>query len=228
MIINMLRKILSLLFIFNCSITFGQSTIQQLFNSEGWELIDKYDNGSEFSVKSLDGKHLEAVMIANIVPLDAQTVLEVVYDIDNYDEIFLSSQQVSTTVLKSTARFTDAYQHLPVPIPFISDRHYIFRMHSINDNRVTWTLISHNNVYEAFLKERDIEFNKPVYLPSGYGIWDAINNGDKSCRLSYKVYMDSGGNLPDFLIEWLNKKALANIFQDVIVEASSRSNQLNH
>ena len=40
--------------------------------------------------------------------------------------------------------------------------------------------------------------------------------------------MDSGGNLPGFLIEWLNKKALANIFQDVIVEASSRSNQLNH
>lgn len=228
MIINILRKILLLLFIFNCSITFGQSTIQQLFNSEGWELIDKYENGSELSVKSLDGQPLEAVMIANTVPFEASTLLEIVYDVDKYDEIFLSSQQVSTKVLKSTPRFTDVYQHLPVPIPFLSDRHYIFRMDTINNSRVAWTLISYNNTYETFLKERDDEFNKPVYLASGYGIWEAINNGDKSCRLSYRVYMDSGGNLPGFLIEWLNKKALANIFQDVIVEASSRSNQLHH
>ena len=227
MVINMFNRILSVLFIFYCSVTFGQSTIQELFNNQGWELIDKYDNGSEISVKSLEGKHLEAVMISNTVPFDAKTVLEVVYDVDNYDEIFLSSKQVSTTVLKSTARFTDAYQHLPVPIPFLSDRHYIFRMDYIKDNRVTWTLLSYENDYKSFLKERDIEFNKPVYLVSGHGIWDAINNGNKSCRLSYRVYMDSGGNLPGFLIEWLNRKALANIFQDVIVAASSRSSQLN-
>ena len=76
----MFNRILSVLFIFYCSVTFGQSTIQELFNNQGWELIDKYDNGSEISVKSLKGKHLEAVMISNTVPFDAKTVLEVVYE----------------------------------------------------------------------------------------------------------------------------------------------------
>ena len=100
-------------------------------------------------------------------------------------------------------------------------------MDSIKDSRVTWTLISYNNGYKTFLQEKDIEYNKPVYLASGVGIWDAVDNGEESCLLSYKVYMDAGGNLPNFLIEWLNRKALANIFEDVILEALARNPEVN-
>ena len=94
-------------------------------------------------------------------------------------------------------------------------------MESINDNRVTWRLVSYDNGYIDFLKEREREFNKPVYLESGIGIWDAIEKSKNSSRLSYRVYMDAGGNLPHFLIDWLNRKALAGIFEDVLLTASS-------
>ena len=197
-----------------------QEAFQQLYSSEGWNLIDTHENGREISVKSIQGKALRAVMVSNTVKMDTKTLLGVIYDVANYERTFVNSSQVTTKVLQSTSEYIEAYQHLPVPIPFISDRHYVFRMESINDNRVTWRLVSYDNGYIDFLKEREREFNKPVYLESGIGIWDAIENSNNSCKLSYRVYMDSGGNLPKFIIDWLNRKALASIFEDVLLTAS--------
>jgi hypothetical protein len=37
--------------------------------------------------------------------------------------------------------------------------------------------------------------------------------------------MDSGGNLPNFLIDWLNRKAIGNIFDDVVLAALTRTSE---
>jgi len=222
---QILRIAPSMILMFLTVETFGQEPLQQLYSSEGWTVIDEHETGRKISVKSIKGMELNAVMVTNTVQLGAETLLNVVADLANYKKIFTSSSQVTTTVLKSTPEFTDAYQHLPVPIPFLSDRHYIFRMDSIKDNRVVWTLISYHNGYKAFLQERDMEYNNPVYLESGIGIWDVIEDGKNSCQLSYRVYMDSGGNLPNFLIDWLNRKAIGNIFDDVVLAALTRTSE---
>ncbi len=200
--------------------------LQQLYSSDGWSLIDEHENGRKISVKSIQGKPLRAVMVSNRVDMDAKTLLSIIYDVANYEQTFVNLNQVTTQVLQSTPQYIDAYQHLPIPIPLISDRHYVFRMVSTNDNRVTWRLVSYDNGYKGFLKKRDREFNNPIYLESGIGIWDATENSKNSCRLSYKVYMDSGGKLPHFLIDWLNRKALASIFEDVLLTASSLKTQV--
>ena len=70
-----------------------------------------------------------------------------------------------------------------------------------------------------------MEYNNPVYLESGIGIWDVIEDDKNSCQLSYRVYMDSGGNLPNFLIDWLNRKAIGNIFDDVVLAALTRTSE---
>ncbi len=211
----------SLLLMLQASDKLEKEALRQLYSSDGWNIIDKHENGREISVKSIQGKPLRAVMVSKRVNMDAKTLLGVIYDVANYERTFVNSSQVTTTVLQSKPQYIDAYQHLPVPIPFISDRHYVFRMESTNENRVTWRLVSYDNGYKDFLTEREREFNKPVYLESGIGIWDAIENSNNSCWLSYRVYMDSGGNLPHFLIDWLNRKALATIFEDVLLTASS-------
>ena len=52
-------------------------------------------------------------------------------------------------------------------------------------------------------------------MNTGVGIWK-INKLDQDVsEVSYRVYMDTGGRLPKFLVEWLNKTAANNIFNDV-------------
>ena len=38
--------------------------------------------------------------------------------------------------------------------------------------------------------------------------------------ISYRLYMDPGGSLPDFIIKKVNESSIYNIFNDVINEAS--------
>ena len=69
--------------------------------------------------------------------------MNVISNVENYDTIFVSPNHVSTTVISRKKNMIDAYQHLPVPIPFISDRHYIFRMSGFEDqsNEISWILM---------------------------------------------------------------------------------------
>ena len=41
--------------------------------------------------------------------------------------------------------------------------------------------------------------------------------------LSYRLYLDPGGSIPDFAIELLNKMSIVNVFNDVLIEASRRN-----
>ena len=40
--------------------------------------------------------------------------------------------------------------------------------------------------------------------------------------LSYRIYMDPGGALPEFLVDMMNKVSVMNIFKDAIAEAKLR------
>jgi hypothetical protein len=46
---------------------------------------------------------------------------------------------------------------------------------------------------------------------------------DGDYMLSYRLYLDPGGSIPDFAIELLNKMSVVNVFNDVLIEASRRN-----
>ena len=46
---------------------------------------------------------------------------------------------------------------------------------------------------------------------------------DGEYMLSYRLYLDPGGSIPDFAIELLNKMNIVNVFSDVLSEANRRN-----
>jgi len=45
--------------------------------------------------------------------------------------------------------------------------------------------------------------------------------------ISYIIYIDPGGSIPDFLIDKANRVSLVNILEDTIIEANRRINLKN-
>ena len=80
----------SLFLMLQASDELEKEALRQLYSSDGWNLIDKHENGREISVKSIQGKPLRAVMVSNIVNMDAKTLLSVVYDVANYEKNFIN------------------------------------------------------------------------------------------------------------------------------------------
>ncbi|GIS53785.1 hypothetical protein Ct9H90mP29_08270 [bacterium] len=55
----------------------------------------------------------------------------------------------------------------------------------------------------------------------GYGLQ---KNEKDTIILSYRIYMDPGGSLPDLLIDIMNKVSVVNVFKDAVTEAQNRYN----
>ena len=120
-------------------------------------------------------------------------------------------------MISNDENLIDAYQHLPVPIPFISDRHYIFRMTIFeNDsNSIRWILLDQKNKYISYLTNKKKLLSSAIYLNTGVGIWKVRKIKSNITEVSYRLYMDTGGKLPKFLVDWLNRTAANNVFSDI-------------
>mgnify|MGYP005749293839 FL=1 len=66
-----------------------------------------------------------------------------------------------------------------------------------------------------------------TYLNNGAGLWVAKNVAKDRTSFSYRIYIDPGGSLPNFLIDLINKTSVVNIFKDAIAEAQKRHRQKN-
>jgi hypothetical protein len=54
-------------------------------------------------------------------------------------------------------------------------------------------------------------------------MWMAEPIDEDEYILSYRLYLDPGGSIPDFAIEFLNKMNILNVFKDVVKEATQRN-----
>jgi hypothetical protein len=111
----------------------------------------------------------------------------------------------------------------------MKDREYFFRVHTggydIEDNFsiVHWYLIDKPEKVQTQNTSNDA-----IYLDYGAGLWMAERADDGEYMLSYRLYLDPGGSIPDFAIELLNKMSIVNVFNDVLNEASRRNNAAVH
>jgi len=193
---------------------------QQLLIPYGWVSInDSVNKGDDplISTKDIYGFPYQALMIKDIIPVKSKKIISIIKDVQNYDDIFVSSKLVSTSVINNKENLIDAYQHLPVPIPFISDRHYIFRMTSFDNdlNSIRWILLDEKNEHISYLSNKKKLLPNAIYLNTGIGIWKLRKINSNTTEVSYRLYMDSGGKLPKFLVDWLNKTAAKNVFNDI-------------
>ena len=61
-----------------------------------------------------------------------------------------------------------------------------------------------------------------MIIDYGAGTWAAEKGDDDGYMLSYKLFLDPGGSIPDFAVELMNKTSIVNIFNNVLAEASKR------
>ena len=69
----------------------------------------------------------------------------------------------------------------------------------------------------------DNDERSATYLDYGAGLWIAEEKGEDKTLFSYRIYIDPGGALPDFLVDMINKTSVTNIFLDVSVSQSLSS-----
>ncbi|MFL2982780.1 MAG: hypothetical protein ACJZ12_00130 [Candidatus Neomarinimicrobiota bacterium] len=194
---------------------------QLLQSNEGWDLINK-DGDIAISTKSIRDMNLAAYMVKKKTTIPSDIIQDIVMDVRNYDEYFNKNQSFVFRQLNKGHDWVEGHHYLPINIPLIKDREYFFRVHSNGYSLVDTTSIVHWYLTKS-AENKGAELNRDtIYLDYGAGLWMAEYLNKNNYILSYRLYIDPGGSIPDFAIELMNKANIMNIFQNVIAEASSR------
>ena len=196
---------------------------QMLRSNEDWTTVAKKGEVI-LSTKSIKNMSLVAFMAKQKTNIPSKIIQDIVMDVKNYGQYFRSAGEFVFNEVKKFSGVVEGYHLLPVDLPFMKDREYFFRVHSggydkeDNVSIVHWYLIDEPEKVQTQNTSKDA-----IYLNYGAGLWMAEHNDDGEYMLSYRLYLDPGGSIPDFAIELLNKMSIVNVFNDVLIEASRRT-----
>ncbi len=196
---------------------------QMLRSNEDWTTVAKKGEVI-LSTKSIKNMSLVAFMAKQKTNIPSKIIQDIVMDVKNYGQYFRSAGEFVFNEVKKFRGVVEGYHLLPVDLPFMKDREYFFRVHTggynIEDNVsiVHWYLIDKPEKVQTQNTSKDA-----IYLDYGAGLWMAERSDDGDYMLSYRLYLDPGGSIPDFAIELLNKMSVVNVFNDVLIEASRRN-----
>ena len=197
--------------------------LQMLKSNEDWTTVAKKGKVI-LSTKSIKNMSLVAFMAKQKTNIPSKIIQDIVMDVNNYGQYFNSAGDFVFNEVRKFSGVVEGYHLLPVDLPFMKDREYFFRVHSggynIDDNVsiVHWYLIDEPEKVQTQNTSKDA-----IYLNYGAGLWMAEHKDDGEYMLSYRLYLDPGGSIPDFAIELLNKMSIVNVFNDVLNEASRRT-----
>ena len=196
-----------------------------LEESKGWVINDEIEGYKLFSKKIKD-QDLKAVMVSYETNISFLSIQEVLMDVKNYESFLSSSNKMVTKEIKKDSGMVVGYQFIPINFPFMNDRHYYFKLikNEINIKNsptlVKWFLLDKNTQLLAIQSLNDAN---AVYLKYGAGLW-LVDSFDKNkIKISYRLFMDPGGSIPNFLIDKINEISIINLFKDVIAEAERRT-----
>lgn len=202
--------------------------LKLLIEKTGWE-NDGEENGFSLSKKLIKNKDLYALRVQKKVAFSPDIIQEILIDVNNYDQFLSKSDNIKSYELNRSNKWVDAYQFIENNIPFLDNREYCFRIskEGLDDSDkislVHWYLLEKNYYDTSHLAKN----NKSIYLNYGAGLWLAEEQIDQSVMISYIIYIDPGGSIPDFLIDKANRVSLVNILEDTIIEANRRINLKN-
>ena len=193
--------------------------------SKGWVMNDEIEGYKLFS-KKIEDQELSAVMVTYETSIPLLGIQEVLMDVENYESFLSSSSKMVTKQLKKDESAVIGYQFIPINFPFMSDRHYCFKLikNEINAENsktlVKWFLLDED---KELLDVQSSNNTNPIYLKYGAGLWLVDSNDESKVKISYRLFMDPGGSIPNFLTEKINESSIINLFKDVIAEAERRT-----
>ena len=224
----MFSKVSTLIFL--TSLIFAENTdlstslFKTLYDDNGWNKPSIID-GISLSTKRVPNMSIKAVKVHIETNIPKNIITDIIMDIKNYNNYFINSKKLYFQVINRDSNSIDGYQFISVPIPFIKDREYFFRMSSntfLPDYPKTfihWHTLN-KDIYSYI--STDFQSGKELYLDTGVGIWNIDYLDDSTFILSYRLLIDPGGYLPDFAVDHVNKVNIISLFRDVINEGRRR------
>ena len=200
------------------------SLFKTLYDDNGWNKPSIID-GISLSTKRVPNMSIKAVKVHIETNIPKNIITDIIMDIKNYNNYFINSKKLYFQVINRDSNSIDGYQFISVPIPFIKDREYFFRMSSntfLPDYPKTfihWHTLN-KDIYSYI--STDFQSGKELYLDTGLGIWNIDFLDDSTFILSYRLLIDPGGYLPDFAVDHVNKVNIISLFRDVINEGRRR------
>ncbi len=190
--------------------------LNQLKESEGWVLIKNRTDSIRVYEKNITDMNLKAFKVKKIVSINPENILNTVMNINKYPDVMSNSDMVSFIIGKKKD-YIYAYNHFSIPIPFIDNRHYIFKIQKSSANQIEWLLIDDNKV-KSLPKFKKIIDDRPgsVYIDYGAGIWNVRKITDNLNEISYALYMDSGGSLSDYLNDLFASESIIELYKGVL------------
>ena len=196
-----------------------------LNGDDGWVHIDE-KQGAELSIKSFQKMDLVAFRVQKKISIQKEIIKDIVMDVKNYARYFRDQKGSTFQEIMKTEDWVDGHHYISIDLPFISDREYYFRVQSggyftsDSNSIVHWYLKKYENKL-PYSKSNDSRGS--MIIDYGAGTWAAEKGDDDGYMLSYKLFLDPGGSIPDFAVELMNKTSIVNIFNNVLAEASKRN-----
>ena len=209
---------ISFIFSFNGS---NEDILGFLKEDEGWELIETKSDNLRIFEKDIPKMNLSALKVEKIVEIETNKILEVVMDIGNYPDVMNNNSMISYIIGKKYNSIY-AYNKFSIPFFFISSRHYFFKINQISKNEINWTLVDSKEVKSSY--ELGVIFKKnndAIYINYGAGAWRVDKISDNLSKISYSLYMDSGGSLSNYLNDLLASQSIIMLFNGVLKKSGS-------
>ncbi len=216
------RLVLVLLLLASSTALGSNHLLAQLHSDNGWEMVSTTDDGLTLRSKSLPGYELQALEISSETDLTPESIVQVVENVASYNEIITSNKAMECSLIGMKNGNIYGYQYYKVPL--MKNRYVVFEMRpaysSVDGHiRSDWVLLNEEQLARLELppvhKDRS-----PVLIDEGAGTWIFRPVADGQFQVSYRLYMNPGGWIPDFILENVNRKGIAGLFEDVLREAA--------
>ena len=228
--INHVTKLKNLiLLLFSCSYLFPLKNIsnEQILNhlkeEKNWILIEQRKDKINVFEMDIPQMSLNALKVEKIVEIDPYKAIDIVMNIGNYPEVMENNTMTSFIIGEKNGEIY-AYNKFPIPIPFVDARHYFFKIKKISDFELNWTLLENSEVGSSNTLNKILnENNDAVYVERGAGLWRIDNLSENLNKVSYSLYMDSGGSLPDYLNDFITSQSIIMLFNGILKKAGDNS-----
>ena len=197
----------------------NRELLELLKPNVGWNILETTDDSITISTKNLPGCNLSAIKVEKKLQIIPDIFTEIIMDISNYNKFLSNAKSLNTQILSHSNNSIIGYQYITIDLPFFDDREYIFQINEEDKNSTTlchWILLED----KSFIKDKNI-LKEVTYLSDGAGIWQTEEISSDIFNISYSLYMDPGGSIPDFLIDIINRESIVGLFRDVERQALS-------
>tara|TARA_Y100001968_G_scaffold321423_1_gene355790 strand:- start:940 stop:1608 length:669 start_codon:yes stop_codon:yes gene_type:complete len=199
--------------------------VEILKDNEDWQLIDLRNDSIRVYEKSIENMPLKALKVEKIINFNPDFILQTIMDINQYPKI-MSNSDITSFIIGQRNNMIYAYNHFPIPLPFIEDRHYIFKIRRVSKTEVYWHLVDYLEVKSNMrLKKITDENPSAIYMDYGAGFWETVPLTENLSQVSYVLYMDSGGSLSNNLNDLLTSQSIINLYKSVLNEGYKKSKQ---